>query len=430
MAPEGIKQSDLTSLFSGFSNPDIVTPAIAHRLHFGKYVISLEIEGESKETLTLQNESITLSKEAAKSPDVRLIAERSSWENLLAGTPPIGFHSIGAMIETDNLNIETHDAVEYSRRSLIVEQLFASLRPPRRSLSENYSTPTIEPVQGRYVRMEIGGRAHRVYFEEAGSGTPLLCLHTAGADGRQYREILNDEEITSNHRVIAFDLPWHGKSSPPTGYEDELYMLTTDHYLEIIRSFVAALGLDKPIVMGCSIGGRAVLHLALRYPKEFRAMIGLQSATYSESKMTEKLGLFDKHLLLRPDVHPEMSLAGLQQAMSPTSPRDSFRETLWHYAQGGPGIFMGDLFYYVVDGDMRNGVAGQIDTAEIPVHLLTGDYDLSATPEMTFALAKEINASSVQIMNGLGHFPMSEDPEVFKSYLKPLLARIAEESNS
>ena len=63
--------------------------------------------------------------------------------------------------------------------------------------------------------MAFEDRLHRIYFEEAGSGIPLICLHTAGADGRQYRAILNDEAITKDFRVVVFDLPWHGKSSPP-----------------------------------------------------------------------------------------------------------------------------------------------------------------------------------------------------------------------
>ncbi len=44
--------------------------------------------------------------------------------------------------------------------------------------------PGFEPVIGRYLHCEIGGRAHRLYVEEAGSGIPLLCLHTAGSDAR------------------------------------------------------------------------------------------------------------------------------------------------------------------------------------------------------------------------------------------------------
>jgi hypothetical protein len=49
-----------------------------------------------------------------------------------------------------------------------------------------------EPIVGRYLHVAIGGKPHRLHVEEAGDGVPLLCLHTAGADSRQYRALLND----------------------------------------------------------------------------------------------------------------------------------------------------------------------------------------------------------------------------------------------
>ena len=121
---------------------------------------------------------------------------------------------------------------------------------------------TIEPITGRYMRLEIHGRPHRLYWEEAGSGIPLLCLHTAGSDGRQFRALLNDPAITNRFRVVVFDMPWHGKSSPPEGWEREEYKLTTDAYVELIVTVARALGLERPVAMGCSIGGRVVLELA------------------------------------------------------------------------------------------------------------------------------------------------------------------------
>ncbi|MGQ0652484.1 MAG: alpha/beta fold hydrolase, partial [Betaproteobacteria bacterium] len=111
---------------------------------------------------------------------------------------------------------------------------------------------------------------------------PLVCLHTAGSDGRQYRAVLNDAEIGKRFRVIAFDMPWHGKSSPPAGWHKEDYRLTTDTYTDLIMGVIRELGLERPVVMGCSIGGRIVLNLALKHAKEFRALIGLQSAAYVE----------------------------------------------------------------------------------------------------------------------------------------------------
>ena len=76
----------------------------------------------------------------------------------------------------------------------------------------------LEPVVGRYVNLTSEGRDYRIFYEEAGQGRPLICLHTAGADSRQFRHVLNDADITNRFRVIAFDLPLHGKSNPPDGW--------------------------------------------------------------------------------------------------------------------------------------------------------------------------------------------------------------------
>lgn len=140
----------------------------------------------------------------------------------------------------------------------------------------------IEPIVGRYGEFDFEGKKVRLYFEESGRGIPLLCLHTAGSDGRQYRGVLNDPQITQNFRVIAFDMPWHGKSSPPAGWHQEDYRLTTGSYTSMIMGFARALGLERPVVMGCSIGGRIVLDLALKHAKELRALIGLQTGAYVE----------------------------------------------------------------------------------------------------------------------------------------------------
>jgi pimeloyl-ACP methyl ester carboxylesterase len=102
-------------------------------------------------------------------------------------------------------------------------------------------TGFIEPMVGRYVQVEIENAANRIYFEENGSGIPLVCLHTAGSDARQWRHLLADVEFTRNFRIIAFDMPWHGKSNPPEGWSGEEYRLTTARYTETIRAFCNAI---------------------------------------------------------------------------------------------------------------------------------------------------------------------------------------------
>ena len=65
--------------------------------------------------------------------------------------------------------------------------------------------------------------------------------------------------------------------------------------------------------------------------------------------------------------------------IAPTAPEADRWETIWHYMQGGPGVFKGDLHFYTADGDVRGRVA-EIDTGKCPLYLLTGEYDYSATP--------------------------------------------------
>ena len=276
----------------------------------------------------------------------------------------------------------------------------------------------LEPVTGRYVRFDFQGRAHRVYFEEAGQGIPLLCLHTAGSDTRQFRGLMNDARVTQRFRVIAFDLPWHGKSSPPAGWQTEQYRLTSATYTGLILAFMQAIGLERPVVMGCSIGGRICLNLALAHAARFRAIVGLQSAANTSR-------YYDPAWLSHPEVNGQVaSAATVMGLMCPESPQAERWETLWHYMQGGPGVFRGDLYFYQIDGDYRGRVK-DIDTKVAPYYFLTGEYDYSCSPEDTQETAAGIAGAKVRIMKKLGHFPMSENPQAFIAELLPVLDEIA-----
>ena len=61
----------------------------------------------------------------------------------------------------------------------------------------------IEPVTGRYIYVPYEGEEYRMFYEEAGQGIPLVCLHTAGTDSREWRHQLCDSDINRNFRVIA-----------------------------------------------------------------------------------------------------------------------------------------------------------------------------------------------------------------------------------
>lgn len=281
----------------------------------------------------------------------------------------------------------------------------------------------IEPITGRYLNIEFRGRPHRIYYEESGSGIPLVCLHTAGTDTRQYRGVQNDPEILKHYRVIAFDMPWHGKSSPPPGYERERYSLDAETYMDTIWAVVDALRLEKPVFMGCSMSGRIVLHLAMTSPSRIRAVIGLQSGLGVDPTL---FGVIDEtEYFERADVNHGMAAAALcQSQIAPQSPSVEVWETLWHYLQSGSGVHAGDRDYYVRKGDLRGGRFKMEDPDARPMYLLTGEYDWSATPEATQQILAANPKAKFQVMKDIGHFPMSENPKLFLTYLRPILDEI------
>ena len=261
--------------------------------------------------------------------------------------------------------------------------------------------PEFEPIIGRFFSVGIDGAEHRVYVEEAGKGIPLLCLHTAGADSRQYRHLLNDTAVTDRFRVIAFDLPYHGRSTPPDGWWLKKYRLTTASYLEMIRAVWLTLGLERPVVMGCSMGGAIALKVAAEYQDELTGIVGLESSAYAPGRYNE--------LLHHPAIHGgELAASYTYGLNSPFSPEASRRENWWYYSQSGPGVYQGDVYFYSMDWDGRDDIK-RIDTNRCKVALLTGEYDYSCTPAMSEAVAAAVPGSRLTIMKGMGHFPMVEN---------------------
>ncbi len=276
--------------------------------------------------------------------------------------------------------------------------------------------PEFEPIMGRYLSVQLDGAQHRVYVEEAGRGMPLLCLHTAGADSRQYRHVLNDADVTDRFRVVAFDLPYHGRSTPPDGWWLEKYRLTTASYLEMVRAVWLALGLERPVVLGCSMGGAIVLKIAAEFQDELSGVVGLESSAYAPGRYNE--------FLHHPAIHGGELCASYTYGLnSPLSPEASRRENWWYYSQSGPGVYQGDVYFYSLDWDAREDL-NRIDTNRCKVALLTGEYDYSCTPQMSEAVAAAIPGSRLTIMKGMGHFPMIENYPAFRPHLLAALNHV------
>lgn len=277
----------------------------------------------------------------------------------------------------------------------------------------------MSPIRGGYLTTELDGDRCRIYVEQSGDGIPLVCQHTAGTDGRQWRHLQEDPDVLGRFRVVVPDLPYHGKSLPPeVDWWARRYSLSTDYFTRFVVRVADELALDRPVYLGCSMGGHLAGDLALRFPDRFRAVIGVEAALATHGP--EETLLHNDH----PRVGNEFKAAMMYSLTSPQAPEAGRREATWYYLQSAPQAHRGDLDYYIHDHDLT-ATAGLVDTSRVAVHVLSGEYDWSAPPEAGRALADRIPGADHTTMPGLGHFPMVEDYPRFRQHLLPVLDRIA-----
>ena len=360
---------------------------------------------------------------AAGGPGVIALAgPKEVWALLLSARPPRFCTDLFNLVAAGRITVRA-DPVLYAQYYPAVMRALELLRPADPAAA--IARPTARqpgdfdsPV-GRYVHLQLGGQDHRLYFEEAGAGVPLLLQHTAGSHGAQWRHLFECRQITDHFRLIAYDLPYHGKSLPPVGpkWWASEYRLEGGFLRSVPVSLAAALGLERPVFMGCSVGGLLALDLARRHADLFRAVISLEGALKVEGEIASLSGFW------HPQVSNEYKARAMNALMSPTSPEAYRKETSQVYAAGWPPAFLGDLHYYLEDYDLRE-TAREIDTGQVAVHILSGEYDSSGTMELGRAAHAAIPGSSWTAMPGVGHFPMSEHPEAFLEYLLPVLERI------
>jgi pimeloyl-ACP methyl ester carboxylesterase len=354
---------------------------------------------------------------------VELSAEEAVWAKILAAVPERFHNDVMANVMQGQGMQRQADPVVFAQYFAAVARAIELLRPaadPGQAMDHDLRPEGVfsAPV-GRYVQLDLAGTKHRIYFEEAGSGIPVLLQHTAGCHSSQWRHLFEIPEITNRFRLIAYDLPYHGKSLPPVEqpWWDEQYLLQGEFLRSIPLTLSRVLGLDRPIFIGCSVGGLLALDLAHKHPEAFRAVISLEGALEIPGQLEQQAELW------HPQVNNEYKARLMDALMSPTSPKRYRKETAYVYSCGWPPVFLGDLNYYLEDYDLRQ-VAGEIDTNKLGVHILSAEYDCSGTAELGRAAHEAIPGSTFTEMKNVGHFPMSENPEVFLQYLLPTLDQI------
>jgi pimeloyl-ACP methyl ester carboxylesterase len=127
----------------------------------------------------------------------------------------------------------------------------------------------------------------KIYYEESGTGTPLLLLHGFGRTADDWKPFVNS--FAGSHRVIALDLPGHGRSSLMDSSKDYLHKKAAT----LILSFLDSLKLKEVNVVGFSGGAFITLYLStLRPGLTKKIVVAAGQLNYSDStrKFISRLG--------------------------------------------------------------------------------------------------------------------------------------------
>jgi pimeloyl-ACP methyl ester carboxylesterase/putative sterol carrier protein len=259
--------------------------------------------------------------------------------------------------------------------------------------------PSGAETTGHYI--DVDGL--RVYYEEAGEGPTVVCFHAACQDTLMWRHVLDG--LSDSYRVIAIDAPSHAKTLEPT---DGPFRSLTRH-AEFNERFLELMGIERPAIVGCSMGGNLVLEMASRRPDGYAAVASCEGADY-----TPTVSQFLLDMLL---VNGQGIVDGWSRSLTGNrTPPDRAREVVWQIKRANPEVMAGDLTGYA--GFDKREEMGSITS---PVLLLRGDADWLVSQDQVEETAARISGSRISVLAGTGHYPMIENPFEFNQAVREFL---------
>jgi pimeloyl-ACP methyl ester carboxylesterase len=248
-------------------------------------------------------------------------------------------------------------------------------------------------VDTRRVKMAwFEHNTSRIYYEEQGSGTPVLVLPGFAGSIEEFSG-LRDALVAAGYRVIAADLPGSGRSEPqPRTY-------TATYFEDDAGSFAALLehlATGPAHLMGFSDGGDISLLMAALTPGVARSVVSWGAA-----------GVLN-------DPSGQLREAMYNVVDHPIPPLQQFRDYLVStYGEANARAMTQSVVGALNDiiaagGELSRSKAGNITC---PVLLIAGEHDIFAPPELLSELAARIGKEEVLVAEGAEHNVYAERPE-------------------
>jgi 3-oxoadipate enol-lactonase len=272
---------------------------------------------------------------------------------------------------------------------------------------EHHEARVVQPPH-QYNQMDV--RQVRdvagISYLEAGdlAAMPILFLHGIGGGARAFTPQL--DHFGRNYRAIAWDMPGYAGSVP-------LPLVTMEALAAALGGFIQALGLDRPILVGHSIGGMVVQRLLAEAPHTAGAVVLAQTSAafgsrdpgWAESFLSARLAPLDAGKSMA-DIAPD-AIHYLVGANA-----DSAGVALAVECMGEvPDSTYRDMVVAMPGFDQRDALA----RIAVPTLVLAGTADKNAPPQGMERMAAKIPGAKYIVLDGVGHLAHVERPAAFNA---------------
>ena len=262
----------------------------------------------------------------------------------------------------------------------------------------------------------------RLYYEEAGTGIPIVFAHEFSGDLWSWEKQI--QHFSRHYRCIAFN----ARGYPPSEVPEQLSRYSHQHAVDDVAVVMRHLKVSKAHIIGCSMGSRTTLDFGLTYPRMAlsRTMIGIGSGGDPRDKAA-----FLRQTEARARLYEEDGLAVVLQGLrvaanrmqlkrkNPRAFEDFCRRFMQHSAQGCANITRRVQGRRVSLFSMEK----PLRALKVPAHVIVGDEDPGAINSGLFM--KQVSpAVRLSVVPATGHLVNLEEPDLMHRLTEDFFALI------
>jgi len=279
------------------------------------------------------------------------------------------------------------------------------------------------PPVGKFI--EIDG--NRIHYVDVGEGRPIVFLHGLGAQLHHFRHTLFGH-FGPGYRLIALDRPGSGYSTRANGATGRL-----PEQAALVRRFIEKLELERPLVVGHSLGGAVTLTLAVEHPEAISGIALLAPLTHLETRGRQGFDLLYIPSRLRRWIMAYTVAIPLSLRYARPTMEFIFAPQVLpgDYMVGGGGwLGLRPAHFYAMSSDV---VAIERDLGRIekrygeiamPAGIFFGTADRVIDMRIHGEPMKDrIGGLDFEMVDGLGHMPQFAEPDRVIAFIKRIAER-------